>query len=299
MTSIKVVVKTLRGKMNKFKYNETIEHLEIDPLYLEEGLSYAYNNGYKNIRIFSLNINNSAITLDLSAFYNKSFISSLIISDDFKVNKITNTEALYSLDKLESLSCSQKIKLDFSFLDKLKKLYILYNKNLINLNKLVFVEDLFLRSFNEENCSIINKMKSVKKIRLLGSYTSLDGIEGMRRLESLSLIFSPKVVDALKINGLSNLVYLYIEKCKNLSDFSFLNGNDSIEEIFISELDSVSFVPEMNKIKSIKFWNLKDGDLNPILKSKTLKSVYFYPDKRNYNYKLDEITEFLSNKSSQ
>ncbi|CND50589.1 hypothetical protein [Yersinia pseudotuberculosis] len=285
--------------MNKFKYNETIEHLEIDPLYLEEGLSYAYNNGYKNIRIFSLNINNSAITLDLSAFYNKSFISSLIISDDFKVNKITNTEALYSLDNLESLSCSQKIKLDFSFLDKLKKLYILYNKNLINLNKLVFVEDLFLRSFNEENCSIINKMKSVKKIRLLGSYTSLDGIEGMRRLESLSLIFSPKVVDALKINGLSNLVYLYIEKCKNLSDFSFFNGNDSIEEIFISELDSVSFVPEMNKIKSIKFWNLKDGDLNPILKSKTLKSVYFYPDKRNYNYKLDEITEFLSNKSSQ
>ncbi len=64
--------------MNKFKYNETIEHLEIDPLYLEEGLSYAYNNGYKNIRIFSLNINNSAITLDLSAFYNKSFISSLL-----------------------------------------------------------------------------------------------------------------------------------------------------------------------------------------------------------------------------
>lgn len=285
--------------MNKFKYNETIEHLEIDPLYLEEGLSYAYNNGYKNIRIFSLNINNSAITLDLSAFYNKSFISSLIISDDFKVNKITNTEALYSLDNLESLSCSQKIKLDFSFLDKLKKLYILYNKNLINLNKLVFVEDLFLRSFNEENCSIINKMKNVKKIRLLGSYTSLDGIEGMRRLESLSLIFSPKVVDALKINELNNLVFLYIEKCKNLSDFSFLNGNDSIEEIFISELDSVSFVPEMNKIKSIKFWNLKDGDLNPILKSKTLKSVYFYPDKRNYNYKLDEITEFLSNKSSQ
>lgn len=285
--------------MNKFKYNETIEHLEIDPLYLEEGLSYAYNNGYKNIRIFSLNINNSAITLDLSAFYNKSFISSLIISDDFKVNKITNTEALYSLDNLESLSCSQKIKLDFSFLDKLKKLYILYNKNLINLNKLVFVENLFLRSFNEENCSIINKMKSVKKIRLLGSYTSLDGIEGMRGLESLSLIFSPKVVDALKINGLSNLVYLYIEKCKNLSDFSFLNGNDSIEEIFISELDSVSFVPEMNKIKSIKFWNLKDGYLNPILKSKTLKSVYFYPDKRNYNYKLDEITEFLSNKRSQ
>ncbi|CNG66775.1 hypothetical protein [Yersinia similis] len=285
--------------MNKFKYNETIEHLEIDPLYLEEGLSYAYNNGYKNIRIFSLNINNSAITLDLSAFYNKSFISSLIISDDFKVNKITNTEALYSLDNLESLSCSQKIKLDFSFLDKLKKLYILYNKNLINLNKLVFVEDLFLRSFNEENCSIINKMKNVKKIRLLGSYTSLDGIEGMRRLESLSLIFSPKVVDALKINELNNLVFLYIEKCKNLSDFSFLNGNDSIEEIFISELDSVSFVPEMNKIKSIKFWNLKDGDLNKILKSKTLKSVYFYPDKRNYNYKLDEITEFLSNKSSQ
>ncbi|CNC70731.1 Uncharacterised protein [Yersinia similis] len=121
----------------------------------------------------------------------------------------------------------------------------------------------------------------------------------MRRLESLSLIFSPKVVDALKINELNNLVFLYIEKCKNLSDFSFLNGNDSIEEIFISELDSVSFVPEMNKIKSIKFWNLKDGDLNPILKSKTLKSVYFYPDKRNYNYKLDEITEFLSNKSSQ
>lgn len=281
--------------MNKFKYNETIEHLDIDPLYLEEGLSYAYANGYENIRIFSLNTNNSDVILDFSSFFNKSFISSLIISDDFKVSKITNIEALYNLDNLVSLSCAQRVKLDLSFFKKLKKLYIKYNKNIINLNKLILVEDLFLRSFNEENCSIINKMEGVKKLRLLGTYTSLNGIEGMKNLESLSLIFSPKVIDVAKISELSNLVCLYIEKCKNLSDFSFLNGNNSIEEIFISELDSLSFIPKMNKIKSIKFWSLKDGDLNPLLQSETLESVYFYPDKKNYNYKLDDVVKSLSN----
>lgn len=52
--------------LKKFQYNKTIDHFEIDPLYLNEGLTYAYNNSYSKIRIFSLNIKETNITLDLA-----------------------------------------------------------------------------------------------------------------------------------------------------------------------------------------------------------------------------------------
>jgi hypothetical protein len=87
---------------------------------------------------------------------------------------------------------------------------------------------------------------------------------------------------------LKRLTFLHVEKCANVTDYSFLSGNDSIEELFISDLDSLSFVPNMKRLHKLHFWNLKDGDLSPVLQAKSLKVVWFL-DKRHYSHRRAEI----------
>lgn len=275
--------------MIKYRYNKTIDYFEIDPLYLKEGLIYACNNGYKKIRIFSLNTKQNSTILDLAPFKNKSFVNSLMISDDFKIKKTLNTETLYSLVNLKEFSCDQNIKIDFSFLKQLKTLTLKYSRNFTNLNQLKAVSKFSLRSFNEEDCLLISEMENIRNLKLQGSYSTLDGIMKLKNLETLRLIHSPKIIDISEINELEKLSSLYIEKCKRISDVDFLQKNNSIEELFISELNSLSFIPMMKKLKMVSFWTVKDGNLEPLLNSLTLKNVYFYPNRKFYNYKLQEI----------
>ncbi|MBC2286648.1 toxin [Listeria farberi] len=221
-------------------------------------------------------------------------MTSLIISDDFKIKKAMNTEALYSLVNLKAFSCSQNLKLDFSFLIHLKTLTLKYSRNFSNLNQLKLVEQLSLRSFNEEDCTLISEMENIQSLKLQGSYTSLEGILQLKNLELLRLIHSSKIFDISEINELEKLSSLYIEKCKRLLNFDFLKRNNSMEELFISELDSLSFIPTMKKLKTISFWNVKDGNLEPLLNSLTLKNIYFYPNRKFYNYKLQDILSRLT-----
>lgn len=103
-----------------------------------------------------------------------------------------------------------------------------------------------------------------------------------------------KIFDISEINELEKLSSLYIEKCKRLLNFDFLKRNNSMEELFISELDSLSFIPTMKKLKTISFWNVKDGNLEPLLNSLTLKNIYFYPNRKYYDYKLQDILSRLT-----
>ncbi|EAT7817951.1 toxin, partial [Salmonella enterica] len=103
--------------------------------------------------------------------------------------------------------------------------------------------------------------------------------------------YSPNVIDISSINKIKTLSYLHVEKCKKLTEFSFLRDNESICDLFLSDVDSLSFIPEMKSIKNLKFWNLKDGDLSYLLNSSTLKTVDFHPDKKSYSHRKDEINK--------
>jgi internalin A len=101
------------------------------------------------------------------------------------------------------------------------------------------------------------------------------------------------LVDISAVGELSKLKDLYVEKCKRLRDFSCLNENDSIEEIFISELDSIKFVSSMKEIKSLKFWDLQDGDISPVFAARSLKDVFFTPNKKHYTHTVQEVQTLL------
>lgn len=281
--------------MKKYLFNENINALEIDPDYLSEGLSCAERKKYTAIRIIDLNHRSGGfIDLNLMPLSNSRIIHSLSIADNFKIAS-AKIDAMYTLENLISLSIGdKKIKPDFSKLHQLKALYIKHDKMLTNLSPLINLEHLLISSVCSNDCSFIKDLKSLKILRLSGgSLKNLTGVEMLSKLVELRIDHCPKLEIISSISQLLNLEILYVEKCKMIHDYSFLSGNSSIKSLFISDLDSISFVGNMKALSFLHFWNLKDGDLNPILKSETLKNVQFYPSKRNYSHTLSEITNQL------
>lgn len=63
--------------------------------------------------------------------------------------------------------------------------------------------------------------------------------------------------------------------------------------MFISELESLDFLPEMKNIEDIFFWNVKDDNLNYILESRSLKEFNFTPEKKYYTHKHDDLLKLF------
>lgn len=283
--------------MKKYYFNENINALEVDPRFIEDGLMFAQQNNHSSIRIYEMNERNNCVCdLDLSPFNECDFISKLYIHDNFKIGS-ASVNGLYGMRNLIELSFDdKKIKLDYSKLTQLETLYFKYHGSLNNLSSLTKLTDLFITSLKTENCSILEGLVSLKNIRISGTMATLSGIEKSQKLESITIFRSPKLHDISDIAKLPNLKKLHIESCTYLRDFSFLENNNSLEDLFITDLDSNAFVESMKKIKKVYFWNLKDGDMNPLLRSKSLERVSLSVDRKHYSHTQEEMNLILKSR---
>jgi internalin A len=102
------------------------------------------------------------------------------------------------------------------------------------------------------------------------------------------------LTDASALAKLKSLKKLHVEKCKHLRDFSFLAGASELEELFVSELDSIAFVPKLKHLKLLKFWDLADGNVAPALDAPALAKVDLYPDRKHYTHTKAEINAQLA-----
>ena len=284
--------------IKKFVFNERINSLLIDPRFIEEGFIFAKKCNYTSITISDLNEqNNSVYFLDLSPFEGDRFIKELSISDNFRVGKL-KLDAIYTMNNLISLSFTdKKINPDYSKLADLETLYIKYNGSLTNFSSLNKLTDLRIVSLKERDCSALEGLVSLTNLRISGSMESLHGIEKLSNIDTLTIFRSPKLNNIVDIGKLPKLRKLHIESCAKLRDFSFLANNNSIDDWFITDLDSISFVESMKKIRKIYFWNLKDGDISPALRSKSLEQIIFSADKRHYSHTQSEVKSILKSKS--
>lgn len=288
--------------MIKFKYNEITDYLLIDPEFISDGVEYANKNKFESIKISPLNayeiygFNSGkqlySFKLDLSSLKNASSIKRLGMSDHIGVNS-EGILRLYTLKDLNSLSFEHpSIKLDFSKLLQLETLYFKYNKGVTNLGALKNLKDLLIFSLNVPSCDILSELSNLEILRLTrGNFTTLQGIENLKKVKRFDVAYNSKLTDAKSLSLLSSLEKLHIEKCKLLTDFSFLKENTSIKELFIDNLDSLEFVSTMPNLEKINFWFCKDGNMKPLLESKSLKQINFYPNKKHYTHTIEEINK--------
>lgn len=279
--------------MKKIKYNENTGDLEVPLDLLSDGILRAKKEKKPHIKI---TIPNSSLNdeLALKPLTDNEDIFSIYIADDLNLKKI-NIEPLYSLKNIKKLSIQYlKGHIDFFKLPTLETLYITKADSEIDHLLIEGLKELLLVSIKNTDCSFISSLPNLKNLRISSTrMKSLTGVEPLDKLEALKLNYCPDLIDISSINKLKKLSSLHIEKCKNLNNFSFLKNNDSINDLFLSNADSLEFIPTMKHIKSLKFWDLKDGNLNFLLKSPSLERVDFYPQKKHYTHKKDEINNFL------
>lgn len=233
--------------------------------------------------------------LDLSALNQHATVQSLDLSDDNIDLTQVDLSPLYHLPQLKWLSIPcLKGGIDFSRLPTLEALYITGADQPLERLQLPLLQHLLLVSVKNKDCEFLSGLSALQELRISGgSIEQLCGIEALDKLTSLHIQHSPKMLDISAINALKNLQNLHVEKCSQLRDYGFLSNNKTLAEVFISELDSVSFAPGMSALNSLQFWDLKDGDMSPLLASKTLKEVYFHPKKKHYSHNLKELNSGL------
>ncbi len=112
---------------------------------------------------------------------------------------------------------------------------------------------------------------------------TLNGIEKSNCLSSLSLWYNRSLCDISPIiSNSKTLKKLSIEACAKISDFSFLEELESLEELELfgsNTLPDLNFVNKLTKLKKFCFsMKIANGDLTPCL-----KIPYAYCQK-TYNY---------------
>ncbi|MBC3949262.1 toxin [Pseudomonas folii] len=279
--------------MKKYSYNENIDAFEISEYFLLEGLKQAQKKDHRNIRIMRDNSVASSTVLDLSPLASSESVETLNISQDINLKKV-DFSPLYTCSSLKALTISYlKDVLDFSKLTSLKTLYIMKAHDKIESLHISNVSDLLLAGIKNKDLTFLLAPK-LETLRVSGgNLESLEGLKASKTLGDIEISHCAKLIDVSQLNELTELKKLSIEKCKHISDYSFLSGNNALETFFASELDSLNFIPNLKKIQFVKFWEVKDGDLQPLLNSKTLRRVDFFPQKKNYTHSKEEINNLI------
>jgi internalin A len=284
-------------RTKKFSFNDSIGAVHVDPRFVAEGLAYAERKSCSYLRITASDDvqywQGKTCNLDLTPLSGNESIRKLSIDDDVNISN-ANIDALYSLKNLRELWFSnRKINPDFSRLPWLEGLSMDYYGTPIGMSSLKKLRSLYIRSLKTKDCTLLGGLDSLEKLRLdRGSVETLSGTEMLKSLAKVNISYFHKLDDISALAKLKSLTSLHVEKCTGVTDYSFLSGNASMEELFISDLDSLSFVPDMKRLRKLHFWNLKDGDLSPVLQAKSLKVVWF-SDKRYYSHRRAEIDALL------
>ena len=263
----------------------------------QEGVEYAAKIEIQQILLIGTLANETLV--DFNAF-NKLSKSLRIISFIQDIGNAINLESIYNLKELREITFQkkQKFELDISKFPKLEHFGGEYWKGLINLEKAYTLTSMVIRKYPYPDLENVSNLQKMERLHIYSSQIqSLDGVERLP-IRELCLAKNNKLEDIHKINEVSSLDSLQIEGCKRLENFTFLKGNPNIEDLFIDKLDSIDFVEFMPNLKKINFWNCKDGNMTPLLRSQSLEVVNFYPNKKHYTHTLKEVEEIRQEKEN-
>ena len=277
--------------MLKYFYNNEIGFLDVDPEFIDLGLKYARKKAIDSIRIRTLNQNSGhRYKIDFKLIACQDFIRNFTLNDDFKIVNLEEGKVLSDMQSLISLSLLHPIEIEWEKLVNLERLVLDSDKYIRGLSALKTLRKLLMMSMEQEGFQEITALENLDNLDIGGRRLEhLNGIQSMQSLSSLTIGYASKLYDISPIASLPNLKTLHMERCKNMTDFSPLKGNNVIEKLTLDQVESLDFVPQMQSLYAIKFFNCIDGDLRPLLESRTLKDIFFYPSKKHYTHTLEQL----------
>ena len=273
------------------------DYLTIHVENFKEGVEYAAQKKLQQIHLIGGRAKNVIVDFKELNKLSETLQDISFIQD---IGNVINFESIYNLKEMRKVyfQDKQKFTFDISRFTKLQHLGSDYWNGLTNLDKAYSLNSLVICKYPFPDLLLLSALRNLEILHIYSSQIqSLNGVERLS-IRELCLARNNKLEDIHQINEVSSLESLQIEGCRRLENFSVLKGNSHIEDLFIDKLDSIDFVESMPHLKKINFWNCKDGNMSPLLKSQSLEVVNFYPNKKHYTHTLKEIEEVRQKKNN-
>lgn len=213
-------------------------------------------------------------------------------------SSVKNFDGAYHLKALKALiinDVSPTLTIDYSQLTTLEEIYGSLPDKALAVESLVNLKKMMIRGYKskEENLEEFTDLKALEHLELMNSnIISLDGIQGLKKLNHLGLFRMKTLNDIEAIQHLSdNLTKLQIEFTKNIQDFSPIGKVQSLEYLSLNacgDIPSIGFTKHLPNLKTLNFVDstIVDGDVSSCIR---LENVYFTEEK-HYSHRLKEVT---------
>ena len=259
----------------------------------------------KEIDCFQITANLKVLIPDLSFLNVKNtrgiFIQFESLDDHSDLNRFKNINILIA----GYLSYPNSIIDLENFLD-VKVLSIYWNKNFLNIDKLVKTIRLTLWKFQPKSrtlSDLVNFKELTYATLTMATIDTLDGIQNIQKLKELDLrnIKTLKSFFTNSDNSKLQLEQLLISSCKNLNIESLPNI-DKLKILTLNQMGKIasieSLVDKFPNLEVLSFTEseLIDGNINYFKKFTKLKKV-FIDNKKHYSLKENELNNYLKTKA--
>lgn len=234
---------------------------------------------------------------DLSLLTTVPKLEYLAFSPDVAESRLDNFESIYDLTSLVELGIHHFRTLELTRFPQLTTLFVCDAAGLRGLETLGALRELQIWGLRTADLSAWKKLQALQKLVIIQANAKVAALSGLEVLAALrhldfhhcraltSLASLPPAISTLR--ALS---------CPRLIDFSFLRGNESIDFLYAMTFRSLDFLPSMTAIARVGFESVTDGDLSPILRTESLRSV-FCANKKHHSHKREELQRALDGRS--
>lgn len=216
----------------------------------------------------------------------------LRISGKFPKKEYKVLESLLELEEL-SLADYEGYELNLSNLIKLKAYFsIIKHKDhpILKCRNLMY----FGVNSNLETLHFLSALNNLKKIFLFSKkLKSFDGIEHLKSLEDLEIVYASDLYINNDFSKLESLKKLTLDTCKHINNLNFVSQFPNLQYLSFPNCNKIPSLKPLAlcdrlEIVNIDNTRIEDNDLNILKKIVTLKSVFFQ-NRKEYNLTMDEF----------
>jgi hypothetical protein len=268
-----------------------------DPADFAEAVALVRSKGHPGlwIRDDSLSGQPDAPEVDLAVLRELTSLRNFGIAEGLAVDRLLDFDAIYCLSELEKLAMYSFARLDVARFPRLEILMVRDDKQLVGLDRTTTLRHVRITGLRGSDLGVLAGNSKLAELHVIKAKAeTLVGLDRLTALTELQLSHCAKLRSIAPLPP--NLRTLKILKCGKLSSLEFLRGNSTIESLYASVIDSLAFVPSMTRLAYLGFEKLGDGDLAPVLASKSLRDINFLP-KKGYSHGLEQLRAALAQRS--
>jgi hypothetical protein len=215
--------------------------------------------------------------LDLSGITQPNAIRKMLLQFGGDDNTVKlpkgGSSSLSGLVDLQVKGNAPKELFNFRELRALKSLEIEYDTVNAGWREHEGLIDIKIHGFKETNLSSLAKMKSLRRLCLVGGEVgSLDGIESLGKLETLHVVGTKKLASFGALARSKTIHAVAVGSYKKITDWSFLATMKQLEFLSFDVADSVAFVSQLPNLKFVVVQKIIDKDNRPIEKHVSIQA---------------------------